>query len=101
MLSLTNTETVTQVTESIPKRLFDQANQNMKTIYQRSVQVPKIGTKQVFLAINPTPGGARPFPTPGTNNPNRGPVVANNRPQQPSTSGPRPADDQVNSFAAS
>merc|ERR1719509_240230 len=50
-----------QVTESIPKRLFDQATQNMKTLYQRSMQVPKIGTKQVFLAINPTPGGVRPY----------------------------------------
>merc|ERR1719481_1503616 len=32
-----------------------------KTLYQRSMQVPKIGTKQVFLAINPTPGGVRPY----------------------------------------
>jgi len=44
-----------QVTESIPKRLFEQANFLKKTLYQRSVQVPKIGTKQVFLAINPSP----------------------------------------------
>ena len=37
-----------------------------KTLYQRSMQVPKIGTKQVFLAINPTPGGVRPYSsTPG------------------------------------
>jgi len=50
-----------QVTESIPKRLFDQANLMKKTLYQRSMQVPKIGTKQVFLAINPTPGGVRPY----------------------------------------
>ena len=28
-----------QVTESIPKRLFDQANLMKKTLYQRSVQV--------------------------------------------------------------
>ena len=28
-----------QVTESIPKRLFDQANLMRKTLYQRSVQV--------------------------------------------------------------
>ena len=27
-------------------------------------QVPKIGTKQVFLAINPTPGGVRPYSSP-------------------------------------
>jgi len=53
-----------QVTESIPKRLFDQANLMKKTLYQRSVQVPKIGTKQVFLAINPTPGGIRPYSSP-------------------------------------
>jgi len=38
-----------QVTESIPKRLFDQANMLKKTLYQRSVQVPKIGTKQVRI----------------------------------------------------
>jgi len=50
-----------QVTEQIPKRLFDQANTMRKTLYQRSVQVPKIGAKQVFLAINPTPGGVRPY----------------------------------------
>jgi len=50
-----------QVTESIPKRLFDQATGMRKTLYQRSVQVPKIGTKQVFIAINPSPGGSRPF----------------------------------------
>merc|ERR1719328_739859 len=50
-----------QVTEAIPKRLFDQANLLRKTLYQRSVQVPKIGTKQVFLAINPTPGGVKPY----------------------------------------
>jgi len=52
-----------QVTEAIPKRLFDQANSLRKTLYQRSVQVPKIGTKQVFLAINPTPGGVTPYTT--------------------------------------
>ena len=50
-----------QVTESIPKRLFDQANLMKKTLYQRSMQVPKIGSKQVFLAINPTPGGVKPY----------------------------------------
>merc|ERR1719384_2305779 len=50
-----------QVTEAIPKRLFDQANMLRKTLYQRSVQVPKIGNKQVFLAINPTPGGVKPY----------------------------------------
>ena len=49
------------MTEAIPKRLFDQANTLRKTLYQRSVQVPKIGTKQVFLAINPTPGGVKPY----------------------------------------
>ena len=49
------------MTEAIPKRLFDQANLLRKTLYQRSVQVPKIGTKQVFLAINPTPGGVKPY----------------------------------------
>jgi len=59
-----------QVTESIPKRLFEQANFLKKTLYQRSVQVPKIGTKQVFLAINPSNapsgvGGMKP-PTPGS-----------------------------------
>ena len=26
-------------------------------------QVPKIGSKQVFLAINPTPGGVKPYNT--------------------------------------
>ena len=27
------------------------------------MKVPKIGTKQVFLAINPTPGGVTPYTT--------------------------------------
>ena len=34
-----------------------------------SPQVPKIGTKQVFLAINPTPGGVRPYSSPGQQSP--------------------------------
>ena len=58
---VTNCCSFRQVTEAIPKRLFDQANMLRKTLYQRSVQVPKIGTKQVFLAINPTPGGVKPY----------------------------------------
>lgn len=50
-----------QVTESIPKRLFDQANALRKTLYQRSVQVPKIGSKPVFVAVNPSQHGYKPF----------------------------------------
>ena len=36
-----------QVTESIPKRLFDQANLMKKTLYQRSVQVCVVGVISV------------------------------------------------------
>merc|ERR1719422_588841 len=73
-----------QVTEAIPKRLFDQANMLRKTLYQRSVQVPKIGTKQVFLAINPTPGGVKPYSSvssgPPVSNTSKGQQVANSKP---------------------
>merc|ERR1719384_2973114 len=67
-----------QVTEAIPKRLFDQANLLRKTLYQRSVQVPKIGTKQVFLAINPTPGGVKPYSSVSSGAPTK---TANNQQQ--------------------
>ena len=37
-----------QVTESIPKRLFDQANLMRKTLYQRSVQVcSRVNSKKI------------------------------------------------------
>jgi len=82
-----------QVTESIPKRLFDQANLMRKTLYQRSVQVPKIGTKQVFLAINPTPGGVRPYTTTPTKS---GPPAPGHQPRPPSglSNQPRPPGGQ-------
>ena len=79
------------MTEAIPKRLFDQANTLRKTLYQRSVQVPKIGTKQVFLAINPTPGGVKPYSSvpgsPGSNN--------TSKPAATTPAKPPPAGDQV------
>jgi len=84
-----------QVTESIPKRLFDQANGMKKTLYQRSVQVPKIGTKQVFVAINPGPaptgviqGATRP---PAYAKTNGTPPVPQSRVQQQA----KPVGDQV------
>ena len=125
-----------QVTESIPKRLFDQANLMKKTLYQRSMQVqilyymccmfrsystctttvlpvhvvpkvsvlipvgrfyhyslqvPKIGTKQVFLAINPTPGGVRPY---NNSSPVR-PSPPPSRPQQPPQRPVPQTSDQV------
>jgi len=75
-----------QVTEAIPKRLFDQANMLRKTLYQRSVQVPKIGNKQVFLAINPTPGGVKPYSSV--------PSVAS-KPSVPQVANSKPLTDQV------
>ncbi|XP_023340374.1 uncharacterized protein LOC111710503 [Eurytemora carolleeae] len=87
-----------QVTESIPKRLFDQANSMRKTLYQRSVQVPKIGAKQVFIAINPSPG-SRPFQSNTNGSPaNRQPQKPQQqKPQQPQqqTSKPPSSSDQV------
>ena len=43
-----------QVTEIIPKSLFDRASANKKAVYQRAVQVPRVGSKQLYLAINPS-----------------------------------------------
>ena len=76
---------IRQVTEAIPKRLFDQANLLRKTLYQRSVQVPKIGTKQVFLAINPTPGGVKPYSS--TSSSSGAGAVAGRGHQQPDPGG--------------
>ena len=42
------------VTEIIPKRLFNQANTLRKTIYQRARQIPRVGNKPIYLAVNPT-----------------------------------------------
>lgn len=46
-----------QVTESIPKVLFEQANALRKAVYQKATQVPRVGSKQLYLAINPSAGG--------------------------------------------
>ena len=43
-----------QVTEVIPKSLFDRASANKKAVYQRAVQVPRVGSKQLYLAVNPS-----------------------------------------------
>jgi len=58
-----------------------------KTLYQRSVQVPKIGTKQVFLAINPTPGGVKPYSSVSS--------VNNSKPAAPQATNNKPLTDQV------
>ena len=42
------------VTEVIPKRIFSQANSMRKTIYQRARQIPRVGNKPIYLAVNPT-----------------------------------------------
>ena len=36
-----------QVTESIPKSIFDKANRLRKTCYLKAIQVPRVGGKQV------------------------------------------------------
>jgi len=43
-----------QVTEEISKRVFDQANNMKKTIYQRAKQVPNVGNRPIYLAVNPS-----------------------------------------------
>ena len=43
-----------QVTEVISKRVFDQANNMRKTIYQRAKQVPNVGNRPIYLAVNPS-----------------------------------------------
>ena len=39
-----------QVTESIPKSIFDKANRLRKTCYLKATQVPRVGGKQVHTA---------------------------------------------------
>merc|ERR1719189_2095731 len=43
-----------QVTEVISKRVFDQANNMRKTIYQRAKQIPHVGNRPIYLAVNPS-----------------------------------------------
>ena len=38
----------------ISKRVFDQANSMRKTIYQRAKQVPHVGNRPIYLAVNPS-----------------------------------------------
>ena len=38
----------------ISKRVFDQANTLKKTIYQRAKQVPHVGNRPIYLAVNPS-----------------------------------------------
>ena len=59
-LALRNNEqmsTYTQVTESIPKSIFDKANRLRKTCYLKATQVPRVGGKQV-----PRRSGQVPIP---------------------------------------
>jgi len=34
--------------------MFDQANALRRPVYQKSSQVPKVGTNAIFVAVNPT-----------------------------------------------
>lgn len=43
-----------QVTETIPKSLFEQANSLKKTVYQKATQVPRVGNNTIYIAVNPT-----------------------------------------------
>ena len=43
-----------QVTESIPKSIFDKANRLRKTCYLKATQVPRVGGKQVHTAYVPS-----------------------------------------------
>ena len=44
-----------QVTENIPKALFEQANRIGRTVYQKSKQIPRVAGNRLFLAVNPSP----------------------------------------------
>jgi len=54
-----------QVTESIPRRTFEQANSLRRTMYLKATQVPRIGKHELYLAINPAPLGAEGLNAPG------------------------------------
>jgi hypothetical protein len=43
-----------QVTETIPKAKFEQANSLGRTVYQKATQVPRVGDRPLYLAINPS-----------------------------------------------
>lgn len=43
-----------QVTEIIPKSMFEQANNLRRPVYQKATQVPKVGNNAIFVAVNPT-----------------------------------------------
>ena len=47
-----------QVTEAIPKSKFDEANLLRKTVYMKATQVPRVGGKPLFLAVNPSAAAA-------------------------------------------
>ena len=46
--------TIFQVTETIPKAMFEQANCLRKTVYQKATQVPRVGNNSIYIAVNPT-----------------------------------------------
>ena len=74
------------VTETIPRRIFNQANSLRKTIYQRAKQIPLVGNKPIYCAINPT--------NPATGNALR---TSGNKQTQPTNPSPQsqPNSDQV------
>ncbi len=43
-----------QITESIPRIMFDQANALRRTFYLRATKVSRVGGRRIFLAINPS-----------------------------------------------
>jgi hypothetical protein len=53
-----------QITETIPRALFHKANQARKTLYVKSVLLPKLNGKPVFLAINPLNATQQPVQRP-------------------------------------
>ena len=71
-----------QITETIPRSLFNKANAARKTLYVKSQQLPRLNGKPVFLAINP---GAPHQPLPAMARPPQ----TQNRPPPP------PTGDQV------
>lgn len=73
-----------QVTEAIPKSLFEKANSMRKTFYQNATKVPKVGNKPIFLAVNPSSSAAKQLlnPSQQQRNQQRGNQAARHSHQQ-------------------
>ena len=86
-----------KVTEEISKRVFDQANNFKKTIYQRAKQVPNVGNRPIYLAVNPSnPATGNALKQPQSKNmaTSQNKLPTNNVPKAPTTNS-NSTSDQV------